>query len=131
MDWDRIKLIKQRLSQEEGTIVKDWGGKLPVALVYPNSYYIGMSNLGIQTIYSFLNNKSDIACERVFYERENKSSPSPLLAMESQRPLTDFAVIAFSVSYELDYFNVAHGMNFTPLPKLCRFSKSVFPATFS
>jgi len=116
MDWDRVNLIKQRLSQEEGTVIKDWGGKLPVALVYPNSYNIGMSNLGIQTIYSFLNNRSDIACERVFYEKENKSKPSPLLAMESQRPLTDFAVIAFSVSYELDYFNVVRVLRESGIP---------------
>ena len=43
------------LSREEGTIIKDWGGRLPVALIYPNSYYLGMSNLGIHTIYSLLN----------------------------------------------------------------------------
>ena len=39
-----------RLAREQGTIIKDWGGRLPVAIVYPNSYYIGMSNLGIQVI---------------------------------------------------------------------------------
>ena len=40
---------------EEGTIIKDWGGRLPVALIYPNSYYLGMSNLGVHAIYGLLN----------------------------------------------------------------------------
>jgi hypothetical protein len=48
MTWQTVREIRARLAAEQGTIVKDWGGKLPVALIYPNSYYIGMSNLGIQ-----------------------------------------------------------------------------------
>ena len=51
MTWQTAKNIRNRLAAEQGTIVKDWGGKLPVALIYPNSYNIGMSNLGIQAIY--------------------------------------------------------------------------------
>jgi radical SAM superfamily enzyme YgiQ (UPF0313 family) len=92
-----------RLSREQGAIIKDWGGRLPVALIYPNSYYLGMSNLGIHTIYGLLNGYHDVVCERVFWEKDDKV---PLSSVESQRPLTDFAVLAFSVSYELDYFNV-------------------------
>ena len=45
-----------RTLKEDGTIVKDWGGRLPVALIYPNSYYLGMSNLGVHAIYKLLNN---------------------------------------------------------------------------
>ncbi len=96
-----------RISREEGAIIKDWGGRLPVALVYPNSYYLGMSNLGIHAIYSLLNGDPDIVCERVFRETDNRDKNQPLLSIESHRPLTDFAVLAFSVSYELDYFNIA------------------------
>jgi radical SAM superfamily enzyme YgiQ (UPF0313 family) len=92
-----------RLLQEEGVIVKDWGGRLPVALIYPNSYYLGMSNLGIHAVYSLLNSYRNIVCERVFLETGARKEPS---AIESGRPLADFAVIAFSVSYELDYFNI-------------------------
>jgi radical SAM superfamily enzyme YgiQ (UPF0313 family) len=95
-----------RLSREKGTIIKDWGGRLPIALIYPNAYYLGMSNLGIHAIYSLLNNHHEFVCERVFWERENQVKNLPLLSLESQRPLTDFAVLAFSVSYELDYFNI-------------------------
>ena len=105
MTWQTAQEIRKRLAAEQGTIIKDWGGKLPVALVYPNSYNIGMSNLGIQAIYRFLNDRTDAVCERVFWEPKDTADVLPL-AMESQRPLTDFAVVAFSLSYELDYFNI-------------------------
>jgi len=87
---------------EQGTIIKDWGGRLPVAIIYPNSYYIGMSNLGVHAIYSLLNGYSDVVCERFFW------GDKPVLSLESRRPLSDFAVLAFSISYELDYFNVVN-----------------------
>jgi radical SAM superfamily enzyme YgiQ (UPF0313 family) len=107
MSWDKVREAKQRLSRETGTAFKDWGGRLPIALVYPNSYYIGMSNLGIHAIYSFLNNYPNIVCERAFWQKEDWDNPRPTLSLESQRPLADFPVLAFSVNYELDYFNIA------------------------
>jgi radical SAM superfamily enzyme YgiQ (UPF0313 family) len=107
MSHSSFKDSRQRLSREEGTIYKDWGGRLPIALVYPNSYYIGMSNLGIHAIYSFLNNHRDIVCERAFWEKEDWDNPQPTLSLESRRPLADFPILAFSVNYELDYFNIA------------------------
>src|SRR5256885_6240516 len=54
------------LAAEQGTVRKDWGGKISVALVYPNTYAVGMSNLGFQTIYRHLNAIPDVVCERVF-----------------------------------------------------------------
>ncbi len=107
MRWN--KATQRRLSDERGTIVKDWGGRVPVALIYPNSYYIGMSNLGFQTIYNLLNSYDDIACERVFHEEESAS-------IESGRPLSDFAVLAFSISTELDYFNVVQMLKQSTAP---------------
>jgi len=101
------------LSREKGTVIKDWGGRLPVALVYPNTYYLGMSNLGIHTIYRLLNNHRDIVCERVFFENDFRNPP---LSVESNRPLTDFAVIAFSVSYELDFFNIVSVLRAAGIP---------------
>ncbi|MDO8567802.1 MAG: radical SAM protein [Dehalococcoidales bacterium] len=116
--WDRTNKARiagaapgQKLLLEQGTIIKDWGGQLPVALIYPNSYYLGMSNLGVQAIYSLLNRQSGIVCERVFLE-QGKAPQS----VESQRPLTDFAVLAFSVSYEPDYFNVARVLKASGIP---------------
>ena len=115
MNWDEIKRARMLVSREQGTIVKDWGGRIPIGLIYPNSYYVGMSNLGIHTIYSLLNSYSQVVCERAFWEREN-SIQQPPLSLESQRPLTDFAVLAFSITYELDYFNVVHILKASGVP---------------
>ncbi len=95
----------ERLAREQGTVHKDWGGRLPIGLVYPNSYSVGMSNLGLQTIYRRLNDYPDIVCERAFWEA-GATRRAPAVSVESERPLYDFAVLAFSVSYELDYFNI-------------------------
>lgn len=97
--------MRRRLAGEEGTIVKGWGGRTPVALVYPSSYYIGMSSLGVHAIYKLLNGYDNIVCERAFWEKGSSIS-TPAVSTESIRPLSDFAVIAFSLTYELDYFNI-------------------------
>jgi radical SAM superfamily enzyme YgiQ (UPF0313 family) len=114
MGWEEIEKARRRLSREQGTIIKDWGGRIPVALVYPNSYYLGMSNLGVQAIYRLLNSYDDIVGERVFWEEGNRGSPP--ISLESQRPLADFAAIVFSISYELDYFNVVAILKASGLP---------------
>jgi len=104
------------LSLEKGTISKDWGGRLPIALIYPNSYYLGMSNLGVHTIYGMLNDYGEVVAERVFWEKEGRERKQPPLSLESRRPLADFAVIAFSVAYELDYFNVVNILKASGIP---------------
>src|ERR1700736_1655252 len=123
-----VDVQRKRLAREQGTIRKDWGGRVPIALCYPNSYAVGMCNLGFQSVYSLFNSAKDFVCERVFAEPvligsrtagrgdwtgdEQYRVASRLealgepLAVESQRPLSDFSVIAFSLSFELDYFNV-------------------------
>ena len=116
MGWDEIKKARRRLSREQGTIVKDWGGRIPIALIYPNSYYVGMSNLALHAIYSLLNSYSEVVCERAFWEKDNRDKQLPSLCLESQRPLSDFAVLAFSISYELDYFNVVHMLKASGIP---------------
>jgi radical SAM superfamily enzyme YgiQ (UPF0313 family) len=97
---------RQHLSRETGTIFKDWGGRIPIAIIYPNSYYIGMSNLGIHAIYSLLNSYPQVVCERAFWEKTDGAQQQTPISLESQRPLIDFDVLAFSITYELDYFNV-------------------------
>ncbi len=116
MGREEIKKARLRLSREQGTIIKDWGGRLPIALIYPNSYYIGMSNLGLHAIYSLLNSYAKVVCERAFWENEDQARQQPVLSLESQRPLADFAVLIFSISYELDYFNVAPILKASGLP---------------
>jgi radical SAM superfamily enzyme YgiQ (UPF0313 family) len=98
-----------RLSQEQGTIIKDWGGKIPIALIFPSTYHVGMSSLGFQTIYSLLNSHSNIVCERVFQDGNGKSA-------ESGRPLDDFTILAFSISNELNYFNALEMLSYSSIP---------------
>src|ERR1700737_4451792 len=62
------EIQRKRLGREVGTIRKDWGGRLPIALCYPNSYAVGMCNLGFQSVYSLFNSARDFVCERVFAE---------------------------------------------------------------
>jgi len=118
MSWDKVKKNRPReqLSREEGTVSKDWGGRLPIALIYSNSYYLGMSNLGLHALYHLLNSDDKVVGERVFWERQNRDKKLATLSLESRRPLADFAVLAFSVSYELDYFNVASILKASGIP---------------
>jgi radical SAM superfamily enzyme YgiQ (UPF0313 family) len=100
--WAYIERAREVLAREEGAVVKDWGGKLPVALVYPNTYYVGMSSLGYQSVYHLFNARLDVVCERAFWAHRFPRD-DPVASIESQRALADFAVIAFSISYEMDY----------------------------
>src|SRR6058998_252927 len=109
------------LAAEQGTIRKDWGGKISVALVYPNTYAVGMSNLGFQTIYRHLNAIPDVVCERVFVPDaedadEMRRTATPPFSLESRRPLTDFHLVGFSVTYEGDYINVLRLLAMAGIP---------------
>ncbi len=98
---------KQLLQQEAGKVIKDWGGKLPIALVWPNSYRVAMSSLALHILYRLFNDEPDVVCERVFFGyQEAPRRDDPIVSLESQRPLEDFAAICFTISYEMDYFNV-------------------------
>jgi len=108
--------LRERLGREDGAVIKDWGGRLPIALVYPNTYYIGMSNLGLHALYSLLNRRRDIVCERVFWERENQERKIPPVSIESRRPLSDFKIVAFTISYEVDYLNVVSILKASGMP---------------
>lgn len=106
-----IEKYRQRSGQETGAIANPWGGRLSVALIYPNSYHQGMSNLGLQTVYRMLNKRDDTLCERFFLPDaedidEHRRTGFPLVSVESQRPLDDFDLIAFSISFENDYLNL-------------------------
>jgi radical SAM superfamily enzyme YgiQ (UPF0313 family) len=100
--------LQQLLSQEQGAVVREWGARFPVALVYPQVYAVAMGNLGFQAIYHLLNAQPGFVCERAFLPTpeeadEHRRTRTPILALESQRPLTDFAAMAFSISFEADY----------------------------
>jgi radical SAM superfamily enzyme YgiQ (UPF0313 family) len=111
MSWSLKRKAQALLAEEQGTVRKDWGGRVAVALVYPNTYAVGMSNLGFQTIYSHLNRLPDVVCERAFLPEpgdidELRRTGNTPFSLESQRPLADFQLIGFSVTYEGDYINV-------------------------
>src|SRR5215470_1364999 len=121
MSWKLKRKAQGTLTEEQGTIRKDWGGKIPVALVYPNTYAVGMSNLGFQTIYRHLNAIPDVVCERVFLPDpedldEMRRGGSAPFSLESLRPLTDFHMIGFSVTYEGDYINVLRILAMAGIP---------------
>jgi radical SAM superfamily enzyme YgiQ (UPF0313 family) len=117
MTWEAVREARAWLEREDGTVRKDWGGRTHVALVYPNSYYLGMSSLGFQTIYGLFNDYENVVCERAFWQPRKRAADAPI-SLESQRPLADFDVIAFSVSYELDYLNIARVLRAAGIPLL-------------
>ena len=111
MSWKLKKKYRDILSREENYQKKLWGDKITVCLAYPNHYRTGMSNLGFQTLYALFNNHPSFLCERVFLPDpgdEVKFIPGSTLpfSLESQKPLTDFDIIAFSISFENDYPNI-------------------------
>jgi radical SAM superfamily enzyme YgiQ (UPF0313 family) len=101
-------------SIEEGSIKKRWKDKIPIALIYPNIYSLGMSNLGFQLVYHLLNQDNSIVAERVFLPETNNLP----LSVESSRPLTDFPFLFFSVSFEQDYKNLIMILEGAGIPSL-------------
>src|SRR5512138_2082898 len=73
--YQYINQAKQILNKEEGVIYKNWGGKLPVALVWPNSYRVGMSSLALHSLYRLFNDQPDVACERLFFGYQQAPAP--------------------------------------------------------
>ncbi len=89
--------------QENGAVRKRWTGLLPIALLFPNVYRLGMSNLGMQIVYSLANRHPAVVCERIFLPDTPSTPPR---SIESSRLLTDFPVLFCSVSFEQDYINL-------------------------
>src|SRR5256884_3773235 len=121
MSWRFKKKLQRLLADEQGAVRKDWGGKIAVALVYPNPYPVGMSNLGFQTIYRHLNALPDVVCERLFLPDpedidELGRTGSVPISLESFRPLTDFHMVGFSVTYEGDYVNTLRLLTLAGIP---------------
>jgi radical SAM superfamily enzyme YgiQ (UPF0313 family) len=118
------KLIEKAdvfLSKEKGAIFKDPGGKINICLVYPNTYHVGMSNLGFQGIYGLLNKRDDVVCERAFLPDERDieeyiRTETPIFSYESKRPLNRFDIVAFSVSFENDYPNILKILDIAKIP---------------
>ena len=116
-----IEKYRLRHAAESGLGANPWGGRLSVALVYPNTYHQGMSNLGIHAVYQLLNSRDDTLCERFFLPdpedlAEHRRTGFPLVSLETRRPLADFDLIAFSISFENDYLNLPDIFELAHLP---------------
>lgn len=92
-----------------------------IAFCFPDTYEIGMSNLGLKILYGVLNNIEDVWCERVFapwtdMEAQMCEHEIPLYGLESFDAIRDFDIIAFSLGYELYYTNVLNMLNLAGVP---------------
>src|SRR5436190_16896892 len=119
--WQQRERARLTLSKEAGYVTKPHGARLRVALAFPNTYWVGMSNLGFQTVYRLLNAEDDVVCERFFLPpkqelAEQLASNTPIITLESQTPVADFDVIAFSVSFEWDYVNILTLLRLAGIP---------------
>jgi len=127
------QILYQRLQAEHGTIIKEAGqARIRCALAYPNTYFVGMSNLGLQTMYRVINQRPDTVCERVFLPaaaewRWYEAGKTPLLSLETQRPLGNFDVIGFSVSYENDYLHLLQMLALARIPLLAAERDESYP----
>jgi radical SAM superfamily enzyme YgiQ (UPF0313 family) len=117
-----VESYRRRLATEEGYVVKH-GARLRVALCYPNVYAVGMANLGFHAVYELFNNTPEVSCERVFLpeeaelrEYERTRTRTPLLSYETQTPVRDFDVVAFSISFETDYYHMARMLRLAGVP---------------
>ena len=102
---------KEILSRERGAVLKKWTNRVPVCVAYPNTYYIGMSNLAVHLLYRELNSRPEVVCERVFLDPGEKP-----LSVESGRPLSSFEVVFFTFSFEMDYANVIAMLRDSSIP---------------
>src|SRR5215204_974277 len=117
----RASDVPDVLSREVGYIRKPHGGRLRVALAFPNTYFVGMSNLGFQTVYRLFNELEDVVCERACLPPKQElqaalASGQPLRTIESGTAVGEFDVLAFSVSFEWDYTNVLSMLRLAGIP---------------
>ena len=117
-----VSKASRYLGNEINAVQKDWAAvDLRVALAFPDVYEVGMSHLGFQILYSILNNRPDIACERVFtpwidMEAALREQGIPLCSLESSVPLRDFHILGFSLQYELSYTNILKMLSLAGIP---------------
>ena len=117
--WHLVTEIRRRLSEESGTLRKE--APLAVALCYPSPYSVGMSSLGYQTIYREIHSHADASAERAFLPDkpgEYRRCGAPVFTYEGERPLADFPVVAFSISYELEIPGVLEMLDLSGIPAM-------------
>lgn len=111
MAWKMMEKSRRLVADEVNLFPPSAGGDVRVALCYPNTYFVGMSNLGFQSIYGLLNREAGVVCERCFLpDAEDipafRQETGALFTLESQTRLQECDIVGFSVSYELDFPNL-------------------------
>lgn len=119
----RVKKPASYIGNEYNLIRKNPEGKVKIALAFPDTYEVGMSNLGFSIIYHIINSREDALAERIFtpwidMEELLRKRKIPLLTLESGKSINEFDILAFSVSYELNYSNILTILDLCGLPLL-------------
>lgn len=108
---DLIDRLQELYKDEDSRITVNPHAGQKVAIVYPNTYFVGMSNLGLHIIYEEINLRNDSVCERIFLPEKKEleaydKTKTPFMSVETQRPMHQFDVVAFDVTFEMDYFHI-------------------------
>ena len=127
--WPRIEPLLARVEKparyiglELGAVRPDWApGQAAFLLIYPDTYEIGLPNQGLQILYEILNERPDALAERAYapwvdMEAAMRAAGVPLFGLETNRPATDFDVLAFNLSAELVYTNVLNCVDLAGVP---------------
>jgi radical SAM superfamily enzyme YgiQ (UPF0313 family) len=121
--WQVEERARARRDRERVLFAKKQAGDVRVCLVYPNRYNIAMGNLGFQAVYEIFDRHREVICERAFLPDEEDAASvtrGGLRSLESGTPVHDFDVIAFSISFETDYWHVVRLLDLIGLPLTSR-----------
>ena len=108
---DLIDRLQELYKDEDSRVTINPHAEQKVAIIYPNTYFVGMSNLGLHIIYEEINLRNDSVCERIFLPEKKEleaydKTKTPLMSVETQRPMHQFDVVSFDVTFEMDYFHI-------------------------
>lgn len=121
MTWDVLSQIRKRVGEELGVLHKQ--APIRVALCHPAPYPVAMSSLGFQTIYREIHLHPECTAERAFMPdnpEEYRRNNAPVLSYESETPLSNFPVVAFSIAYELELTGILEMLDLSGIPLLRR-----------
>jgi len=118
----RVQKPARYVGGEWNIVRKNWdSASVKVAFAFPDTYEVGMSYLGMQILYYVVNGRRDTLMERVFapwtdMEKEMRERQIPLFSLESQKPVSDFDILAFTLQYEMTFTNVINMLDLAGLP---------------
>ena len=118
---DLIDRLQELYKDEDSRVTINPHAEQKVAIVYPNTYFVGMSNLGLHIIYEEINLHPSSVCERIFLPEKKEldvydKTKTPLMSVETQRPMYQFDVVAFDVTFEMDYFHIPLMLRYGRVP---------------